>query len=101
MPITVLSRCQRFSLRLVPVELLEKHYRSVADAEGVTVGPAALALIAKAADGWVRYGLPILDQAIALGGGTVDEPPYPATLRVADRRLVFDLSETVMRFHAS
>src|SRR4030088_3009323 len=67
-PVTVLSRCQRFSLRRVPVELLIEHYRRVAEAEGITVAPAALGLIARAADGSVRDGLSLLDQAIALSG---------------------------------
>ena len=56
-PVTVLSRCQRFSLRRVPVEQLIPHYRRIAEAEGVEVEPAALALIARAADGSVRDGL--------------------------------------------
>jgi DNA polymerase-3 subunit gamma/tau len=100
-PITVLSRCQRFSLRRVPVETLEQHYQRVAAAEQVTVAPAALALVANAADGSVRDGLSILDQAIALGGGTVDEALVRDMLGVADRRLVFDLFEAVMRGDAA
>src|SRR5919198_531569 len=50
-PVTVLSRCQRFSLRRVPVEVLTEHYRRIAEQEGISVAPAALALIARAADG--------------------------------------------------
>ena len=65
-PLTVLSRCQRFSLRRVPVELLAEHYRRIVEAEAVEAEPAALALIARAADGSVRDGLSLLDQAIAL-----------------------------------
>src|ERR1700691_923958 len=67
-PVTVLSRCQRFSLRRVPAELLTAHYARIAAAEGVTAEPAAIALIARAADGSVRDGLSLLDQAIALAG---------------------------------
>src|ERR1700755_3456195 len=63
-PITVLSRCQRFSLRRVPAELLAQHYARLAAAEGVTIEPAALGLMARAADGSVRDGLSLLDQAI-------------------------------------
>jgi DNA polymerase-3 subunit gamma/tau len=96
-PVTVLSRCQRFSLRRVPPELLERHYAQVAAAEGVAVAPAALALIARAADGSVRDGLSILDQAIALGGAAIDETLVRDMLGVADRGLVFDLFEEVMR----
>src|SRR5579884_3187818 len=53
-PVTVLSRCQRFSLRRVPVDRLAQHYRTIAEAEGVSVEPGALGLIARAADGSVR-----------------------------------------------
>jgi DNA polymerase-3 subunit gamma/tau len=66
-PMTVLSRCQRFSLRRVPAELLEAHYAKILEAEKVAAEPAALALVARAADGSVRDGLSLLDQAIALG----------------------------------
>src|SRR3984957_6745424 len=78
-PVTVLSRCQRFSLRRVPIDQLVAHYRKIAEAEAVPVEPGALGLIARAADGSVRDGLSLLDQAIALAGGSnsrgpVDEP---------------------------
>jgi DNA polymerase III subunit gamma/tau len=96
-PVTVLSRCQRFSLRRVPVELLIRHYRRIAEAEGVDVDPAALALIARAADGSVRDGLSLLDQAIALSGSRVEEAAVRDMLGVADRGLVFDLLECVLR----
>ena len=99
-PVTVLSRCQRFSLRRVPVELLIPHYRGIAEAEGVEVEPAALALIARAADGSVRDGLSLLDQAIALSGGRVAEAAVRDMLGVADRGLVFDLLESVLRGNA-
>jgi DNA polymerase III subunit gamma/tau len=96
-PVTVLSRCQRFSLRRVPVEQLIPHYRRIAEAEGVEIEPAALALIARAADGSVRDGLSLLDQAIALSGGRVAEPAVRDMLGVADRGLVFDLLESALR----
>ncbi|HEX9534074.1 MAG TPA: DNA polymerase III subunit gamma/tau [Stellaceae bacterium] len=100
-PITVLSRCQRFSLRRVPVEQLIPHYRRIAEAEGVEVEPAALALIARAADGSVRDGLSLLDQAIALSGGWVAEAAVRDMLGIADRGLVFDLLESVLRGNVS
>jgi DNA polymerase III subunit gamma/tau len=99
-PITVLSRCQRFSLRRVPVEILSEHYRRIAEAEGVKAEPAAIALIARAADGSVRDGLSLLDQAIALGGDGVAEAAVRDMLGIADRALVFDLFETVLRGEA-
>ena len=100
-PVTVLSRCQRFSLRRVPAELLVEHYRRVALAEGIEVEPAALALIARAADGSVRDGLSLLDQAIALCSGVVTETAVRDMLGVADRGQVFDLLETVLRGDAA
>jgi DNA polymerase-3 subunit gamma/tau len=100
-PVTVLSRCQRFSLRRVPVDLLVAHYRRVAEMEAVEAAPAALALIARAADGSVRDGLSLLDQAIALSGGRVEEAAVRDMLGVADRGLVFDLLESVLRGDAA
>ena len=100
-PVTVLSRCQRFSLRRVPAEMLAEHYRRVAEAELVEAEPGALALIARAADGSVRDGLSLLDQAIALSGGRVAEAAVRDMLGVADRGLVFDLLETVLRGEAA
>ncbi|MGO8914747.1 MAG: DNA polymerase III subunit gamma/tau [Stellaceae bacterium] len=96
-PVTVLSRCQRFSLRRVPVELLIELYRGIAAAEGVAAEPAAVALIARAADGSVRDGLSLLDQAIALGGDGIAEAAVRDMLGIADRGLVLDLLETVLR----
>jgi DNA polymerase-3 subunit gamma/tau len=96
-PVTVLSRCQRFSLRRIPIEMLIEQYRRIAEAEGVAVQPAALALIARAADGSVRDGLSLLDQAIALSAGRVEEAAVRDMLGVADRGHVFDLLERVLR----
>src|SRR5438270_3314703 len=101
-PVTVLSRCQRFSLRRVPIEQLIDHYRKIAEAEGIAISSQALGLIARAADGSVRDGLSLLDQAIALSG---DEPIAEEAVRdmlgIADRALVFDLFETVLKGDAA
>jgi DNA polymerase-3 subunit gamma/tau len=67
-PITVLSRCQRFDLRRIPADLLAAHFQHVTEAESVSAEPEALALIARAAEGSARDGLSILDQAIAHAG---------------------------------
>ena len=96
-PITVLSRCQRFSLRRVPVEQLIEHYRQISEAERIAISPAALGLVARAADGSVRDGLSLLDQAIALSGESIDEAAVRDMLGIADRGLVFDLFETVLK----
>jgi len=100
-PLTVLSRCQRFSLRRVPVELLVEHYRRIAEAEAVGTEPAALALIARAADGSVRDGLSLLDQAVASTGGRITEEAVRDMLGIADRGRVLDLLESVLRGDAA
>ncbi len=84
-PITVLSRCQRFDLRRIPADLLAGHFGEVAKAEGVEVEPEALALIARAAEGSARDGLSILDQAIAHGAGAVTAEQVRAMLGLSDR----------------
>jgi DNA polymerase-3 subunit gamma/tau len=90
-PITVLSRCQRFDLRRIPAELLAKHFQHVVDAEEVSAEPEALALIARAAEGSARDGLSILDQAIAHAGtdaGGVTAVQVREMLGLSDRGAV-------------
>src|SRR5215469_12733652 len=96
-PVTVLSRCQRFSLRRVPAEMLSAHYKKISELEKVTAEPGAIALVARAADGSVRDGLSILDQAMALGGASVTEAAVREMLGIADRGLVFDLLEAALK----
>ncbi len=100
-PVTVLSRCQRFALRRVPVDLLIAHYRRVAEAEQIAADDEALALIARAADGSVRDGLSLVDQAISLGRGKVEAAAVRDMLGVADRGAVFDLLESVLKGDAA
>jgi DNA polymerase III subunit gamma/tau len=95
-PVTVLSRCQRFSLRRVPVDQLGAFYARLVASEGLTAEPSAIALIARAADGSVRDGLSLLDQAIALGSGAIAEQAVRDMLGIADRSLLFDLIEAVL-----
>jgi len=95
-PVTVLSRCQSFSLRRVKVAELHAHFARISDKEGVQVEPAALDLIARAADGSVRDGLSILDQAMAQADGIVTTVQVADMLGLADRDAVFDLLEAVM-----
>ena len=84
-PITVLSRCQRFDLRRIPADRLSAHFAEVAKAEGVEVEEEALALVARAAEGSARDGLSILDQTIAHGSGTVTAEQVRAMLGLSDR----------------
>src|SRR5438309_7477011 len=84
-PVTVLSRCQRFDLRRIPAETLAAHFAAVSAKEGVEVEEGALALIARAAEGSARDGLSILDQAIAHGAGGVTADQVRAMLGLSDR----------------
>src|ERR1700754_3804827 len=84
-PVTVLSRCQRFDLRRIPAEKLAAHFAEVSAAEGVEVEPEAVGMIARAAEGSVRDGLSILDQAIAHGAGAVTAGQVRDMLGLADR----------------
>ncbi len=95
-PITVLSRCQSFSLRRVRVVELAGHFARIAEQEGVAIYPGALDQIARAADGSVRDGLSMLDQAIAQADGAVTEATVIDMLGLADRGLVFELFEATM-----
>ncbi len=97
-PVTVLSRCQRFDLRRIPVAMLAAHYAKIAAAEAVAIEDEALAAIARAADGSVRDGLSLLDQAIAQGSGdgAVTAGSVAEMLGIADRGVIFDLMEAVM-----
>jgi DNA polymerase-3 subunit gamma/tau len=90
-PVTVLSRCQRFDLRRISAEQLAAHFAHVAEAEGVEVEPEALTLIARAAEGSARDGLSILDQAIAHGTGRVSAEQVRGMLGLADRGAVRNL----------
>ncbi|WP_173984957.1 DNA polymerase III subunit gamma/tau [Magnetospirillum sp. SS-4] len=96
-PVTVLSRCQRFDLRRVEMEVLAAHFAAIAEKEGAEIAPAALRLIARAADGSVRDGLSLLDQAISHGAGQVSETQVRDMLGLADRARVFDLLDAVMK----
>jgi DNA polymerase-3 subunit gamma/tau len=84
-PVTVLSRCQRFDLRRISAEQLGDHFAMVSEKEGVEVEPEALALIARAAEGSARDGLSILDQAIAHGEEGVTADQVRAMLGLSDR----------------
>ena len=97
LPVTVLSRCQRFDLRRVDMEVLIGHFSGIAAKEEAEVEPAALALIARAADGSVRDGLSVLDQAMAHEGTHISEEAVRAMLGLADRTRLFDLFDMLMK----
>ena len=97
-PVTVLSRCQRFDLRRISVAELAGLFGRIAEQEHVAVAPEALTLIARAADGSARDGLSLLDQAIAQTepGQRIEPAMVADMLGLADREAVFDLFEAVM-----
>ena len=97
LPVTVLSRCQRFDLRRVDAATLAAHFEAVAEKENADIAPGAIRLIAGAADGSVRDGLSLLDQAIAHGAGAVGETEVRDMLGLADRERVLELFAAVMK----
>ncbi|HMK40562.1 MAG TPA: DNA polymerase III subunit gamma/tau, partial [Methyloceanibacter sp.] len=96
-PVTVLSRCQRFDLKRIEIDELVEHLQRVTVQEGATAEQPALALIARAAEGSVRDALSILDRAIAFGAGKVETGAVRELLGLADRTRIFDLLETVLK----
>ena len=96
-PVTVLSRCQRFDLRRVEADVLMTHLADIANKEGVEVEPEALGIIARAAEGSVRDSLSLFDQAIAHAAGVVRADAVRQMLGLADRTRVIDLFEHLVR----
>ncbi|MCF7644467.1 DNA polymerase III subunit gamma/tau [Bacillus subtilis] len=96
-PITVLSRCQRFDLRRIESGTLTSLLRKITGLENVQADDTALAMIARAGEGSARDSLSILDQAIAHGNGTVDSQTVREMLGLADRARIIDLFEMLMR----
>ncbi|MCG8493250.1 MAG: DNA polymerase III subunit gamma/tau [Sneathiellales bacterium] len=96
-PVTVLSRCQRFDLKRVDAGTLAHYFGTIAEKEEAEIEEDALALIARAAEGSVRDGLSLLDQAIAHGDGKVGAEQVRDMLGLADRTRMLDLLETVFK----
>jgi len=99
-PVTVLSRCQRFDLKRIEVDELSGHLTGIIAKEGAEADAAALMLIARAAEGSVRDALSILDRAIAFGSGKVEAQAVRGLLGLADRVRIFDLLETIFTGNA-
>ncbi len=99
-PVTILSRCQRFDLKRVSPEMLAAHLGSIAEKEHASLTPEALALLAQAAEGSVRDGLSLLDQAIAqtgVVGSAIDEATVRGMLGLADRGQLLSLMEELLQ----
>jgi DNA polymerase III subunit gamma/tau len=97
LPVTVLSRCLQFSLKRLPASLIGDRLRFIAGAENLPFEPAALALLARAAEGSMRDALSLLDQLIAFGGGKLDEVNTRAMLGTIDRGHVGRLIDALAR----
>lgn len=95
-PVTVLSRAQRFDLRRMPADLITKQLTDIADKEEVSLDEQAAAMLARAADGSMRDGLSLFDQAISLGEGSVDQAVVAGMLGLADRAVIIDLFDKLV-----
>ncbi len=100
-PVTVLSRCQRFDLRRIEPEVMIALLRRIADAEGAEISEDALALITRAAEGSARDATSLLDQAISHGAGETSADQVRAMLGLADRSRVLDLFDMIVKGDAA
>ena len=95
-PVTILSRCQRFDLKRLDAAVLMQHYGRIAALENVTIDEESLRMIARASEGSVRDGLSLLDQAIAYGEGAVKASDVAGMMGLIDRSRIIDLFDAVM-----
>ncbi|RGP38177.1 DNA polymerase III subunit gamma/tau [Tabrizicola alkalilacus] len=100
-PVTVLSRCQRFDLKRIEPEVMMAHLNRIAGLEGASLAADALALITRAAEGSVRDAMSLMDQAIAHGAGETTALQVRAMLGLADRGRVLDLFDLIMKGDAA
>lgn len=100
-PVTVLSRCQRFDLRRIEPEVMIAHLDKIAGLEGAKVAHDALALIARAAEGSVRDAMSLLDQAISHGSADTSADQVRSMLGLADRGRIMDLFDAILRGDAA
>ncbi|MEZ5884655.1 MAG: DNA polymerase III subunit gamma/tau [Paracoccaceae bacterium] len=96
-PVTVLSRCQRFDLKRIEPEVMMAHLAAIAAKEGASLAPDAFALITRAAEGSVRDAMSLMDQAIAHGAGETTAAQVRAMLGLADRGRVLDLFDMILK----
>lgn len=95
-PVTILSRCQRFDLQRISIETLVKLFHKVLAAENIEAEDEALHMVARAADGSARDGLSMLDQAIVLGNGKIENATVKNMLGLADRQQTFAMYEKLL-----
>lgn len=95
LPITILSRCQRFDFKRVPLAKIIARLRQIADAEGIVVNDSALALVARKGDGSMRDSLTAFDQVLACCGSTVSDDDVVTMIGAVDRRLLGEISTAI------
>jgi DNA polymerase-3 subunit gamma/tau len=95
-PITILSRCQRFDFRKIPLNRVADRLREIADAEGLSISERSLGLVARQSEGSMRDALSTLDQVIAFSGEAVDDEAVQSLLGMVDRRLLLDTAEAIL-----
>jgi DNA polymerase-3 subunit gamma/tau len=96
-PITILSRCQRFDFRKIPLAKVTARLREIVDAEGIGISDRSLALVARRGEGSMRDALSTLDQVIAFCGERVEDTEVQSLLGMVDRRLLFDTAEAIVQ----
>ena len=97
LPVTVLSRCLQFNLRALPLSQIQEHLADVLQKEDIAFEPAALHLIAEAANGSMRDALSLLDQAIAFTGGQLDTPQVSQILGLSDHQIIWDMIDALQQ----
>ncbi|MED5463554.1 MAG: DNA polymerase III subunit gamma/tau [Myxococcota bacterium] len=100
-PVTILSRCQRFDFRKVSPEQLTAHLKGILDKEGLELGMEALGYIVREAQGSVRDALSLLDQVLSYGGDRLDDATVIEALGVVDRQTIFQLCDAILQKEAS
>jgi DNA polymerase-3 subunit gamma/tau len=96
-PVTILSRCQRFDFRKIALPMVSARLREIVDAEGIEISDRSLALVARRGEGSMRDALSTLDQVIAFCGEAVGDEDVQSLLGMVDRRLLLDTAEGVVR----
>ncbi len=95
-PVTILSRCQRFDFRKVPMAQLTEHLKMILEREGLALGPEAIQAVAREAQGSVRDAMSLLDQVLSFTGGQPDDRQVIEALGIVDRQTIFDLLDAVL-----
>ena len=96
-PLTILSRCQRFDFRRIPAGTIVKHLRGIVDAEGVEVSDRTLMIIAEEADGSMRDAQSILDQIISSRGKRIEEGDVVETLGLLDKSIIHEIVGAIIK----